>query len=133
MNIRRILALAVPLAALGFLYSYVATHQLQTRNADGVYFNRCCGIVYLQGEKLTTRRGVVPVHQAVMKFGLTVFLERDPRLFTRDTAPLDPDKLPSLQFDKVNNPGYFDISDVGVGVYRFRRCACDGNCCQSRT
>ncbi len=130
-SVRNIVITVGLITSLVVLYIYVAMHQQKTRNADGVYYNRCCGMVYVHGDTLQTQRAIVPAHQAVMKFGLTVYPDRDPRLFSDNAAPLPREKLPPLQFNSVNHPKYFDTWNLGVGAYRFWRCACNENCCQS--
>lgn len=121
MATKRILAVTMVSAVLAIIFIYLYFTQPDIRKADGAYFNSCCGTVYVRGNEMQTRLAVVPIHQVVMKFGLTVYLKQDPLLFHGYGKRLNEDELPSLQFNSVDDPQYFDVSDVGAKVYRFRR------------
>jgi hypothetical protein len=115
------LTLCVALSAFIVVFYYVYEHRLKLNNADGVYYNKCCGFVYVSGDELTTDRARVKIDQRLMKFGLTVFFRQDPRIFPTEKEPRTPDKFESLIFDRTEYPSYFETADLHANVFRFYR------------
>lgn len=91
------------------------------KTANGVYYNKCCGLVVLDGNYMKTNTQIIEIHQVVMKFGLTVYPRTDPRFFKKGKSILSQNNISSLVFDSVKSPHYFDTTDEHMNIYRFQR------------
>ena len=110
----------LPAIVLSGICVYILRNEVKVTNANGVYYNECCGRVFLKNDIMKNSRGVVGIHQAIMKFGLAVYPEHDPRLFP-GASLVSEERIAPFIFDSTSNPKYFDVADARAKIFRFRR------------
>ena len=111
----------IAFGALALIYLYIWLHVQPVTNANGMYFNECCGLIRVETDKIITSAGAVEAQQAIMKFGLTVYPKQDPKIFSWDEHGQDQDTIAPLIFDNQIVPNYFVIADAKMRTYKFIR------------